>query len=184
VFAVGILQEPFRWAEIEQLVYSEHRMERRLVGSTLARMPYAFSAAQRRNAEPSAIAPRALDLIRQLMGDADDQVQKSLSWALREWSRVARVAVEQLLDQETRATVRAQDGSRAWVIRDALALLDPRVADALRSQVAGIRRRPGAPSTSPASQAATTFLGAPDAAAQLADQAVAMQGERYARRSA
>ena len=40
VFARGILQEPFRWAEIEQLVYSPQRMERRLVGSTLATLPH------------------------------------------------------------------------------------------------------------------------------------------------
>jgi hypothetical protein len=37
-WAVGILAEPFRWAELEQLVYSSDAMERRLVGSTLATM--------------------------------------------------------------------------------------------------------------------------------------------------
>ena len=33
-YAAGILAEPFRWAEIEQLVFSPSRWERRLVGST------------------------------------------------------------------------------------------------------------------------------------------------------
>jgi hypothetical protein len=184
VYATGILAESFRWAEIEQLVYSEHRMERRLVGSTLARMPYAMNAAARRTGVPATLAGRALELVGQLIGDADDQVQKSLSWALREWSRVARVAVEQLLDEQTRTAVRTADGNRAWVIRDSLALIDPRVAVGLRTQLTGIRRRPGGPSTSPASQAASTFLGGAAAAEQLADRAVAMQGERFARRSA
>jgi hypothetical protein len=184
VYATGILAESFRWAEIEQLVYSEHRMERRLVGSTLARMPYAMNAAARRTGVPATLAGRALELVGQLVGDADDQVQKSLSWALREWSRVARVAVEKLLAEETDTAVRTANGNRAWVIRDSLALIDPRVADGLRTQLTGIRRRPGGPSTSRASQAANTFLGGAAAAGQLADQAVAMQGERFARRSA
>jgi 3-methyladenine DNA glycosylase AlkD len=184
VFATGILAEPFRWAEIEQLVYSEHRMERRLVGSTLARMPHVLPRAARRNGAATALAPRALDLIGQLIGDSDDQVQKSLSWALREWSRLARPAVEQFLDDQTGVAVGADDGNRAWVIRDALILIDPRVAAELRKRLAGIRRRPGGASTSSASQSASMFLGGAAAAADLADRAVAMQGDRFARRSA
>ena len=31
VWARGVLAEPFRWAELEQLLYSEHTYERRLV---------------------------------------------------------------------------------------------------------------------------------------------------------
>lgn len=183
VYAAGILGEPFRWAEIEQLVYSEHRMERRLVGSTLARVPYVMPVAARRSGAPAAMAGQALDVVRQLIGDADDQVQKSLSWALREWSRVARTPVEHLLEEETQAAVRAGDGNRAWVIRDALSLIDPRVATALRAQLSGIRRRPGGESTSRASQSASMFLDGA-VAADLADRAVAMQGERFARRPA
>ena len=38
--ARGILLEPYRWAELEQLVYSPHKWERRLVGSTLAELPF------------------------------------------------------------------------------------------------------------------------------------------------
>ena len=40
LFAQGVLLERFRWAELEQLVYSSDKWERRLVGSTLARLPY------------------------------------------------------------------------------------------------------------------------------------------------
>ena len=40
VAARGILAEPYRWAELEQLVYSPSRWERRLVGSTIATIPH------------------------------------------------------------------------------------------------------------------------------------------------
>lgn len=185
VYAAGILAEPFRWAEIEQLVYSEHRMERRLVGSTLARMPHCFTPAARRAGAASAIAPRALEIAAQLMGDADDQVQKALSWAIREWSRVAPQPTERLLVDQARIAAGSADGNRAWVIRDALTLIDPASAADLRVRLAGIRRRPGAQSTSPAAQASAAFLAATLAAdATLTDRAVAMQGERFARRGA
>ena len=36
----GILNEPYRWAELEQLVYSPSRWERRLVGSAIATIPF------------------------------------------------------------------------------------------------------------------------------------------------
>ena len=36
----GILHETYRWAELEQLVFSPSRWERRLVGSTIATMPF------------------------------------------------------------------------------------------------------------------------------------------------
>ena len=50
LYAQGILAESFRWAELEQLVYSADRWERRLVGSTVANVA-ARAAAQppRRN---------------------------------------------------------------------------------------------------------------------------------------
>ncbi|MEA2622581.1 MAG: alkylation repair enzyme [Chloroflexota bacterium] len=186
VYAAGILNEAFRWAEIEQLVYSEHRMERRLVGSTLARMPYRMAPAARRAAVQSGTsldARKALDLIAQLIGDADDQVEKALSWAIREWSRVDPRAAEQLLVDETERAVRTDDGHRAWVVRDSLALIDPRVAAELRARLSGVRRRTGGPSTSRASEAARSFAG-PEALGALAERVVAHQGERFARRSA
>ncbi len=178
VYAQGILREPFRWAELEQLVYSKRNMERRLVGATLARMPYEVGGGAVRG--QALDASRALDLISTLMGDADDQVQKALSWALREWSRVDRVAVEGLLDREATLAARTADGHRARVIRDSLTLIDPRVASALRAQLAEVRKRGSSPSTSEASRAAATFSAPLD----LADNAVAQQGERFGRRTA
>ncbi|HEX6261513.1 MAG TPA: hypothetical protein VF097_01560, partial [Actinomycetota bacterium] len=46
---------------------------------------------------------------------------------------------------------------RAWVVRDSLAKLDPGTADGLRALLAGIRRRPAAPSTSDAAALAQRF---------------------------
>ena len=39
-YGKGIAAEPYRWAELEQLVYSPSRWERRLVGSTIATMTH------------------------------------------------------------------------------------------------------------------------------------------------
>jgi hypothetical protein len=152
-------------------------MERRLVGSTLARMPYEVASGPARQALD---VGRALEVIAALMGDADPQVQKALSWALREWSRVAPDAVERFLQREAAEAAQTADGHRAWVIRDAIALLDPRAASELRARVAGIRRRGEQPSTSDAARAAASF----SAPLALSDQAVEQQGERFARRTA
>lgn len=171
VFARGVLREPFRWAELEQLVYSDRAMERRLVGSTLARLPYALPRADRSTLDP---AP-ALALLGQLMGDADPAVCKSLSWALRERERDHPVEVEAFLSAQAAIAADLRDGERAWVIRDALAHLPAPVAERLRARVAGIRRRPGATSTSTAAGIAAAF-----GLSALTDQVVATQGDRYA----
>ncbi|MGZ6268757.1 MAG: hypothetical protein ACXWNR_09385, partial [Candidatus Limnocylindrales bacterium] len=65
---------------------------------------------------------------------------------------------------ETETAVATADGHRAWVIRDSLAKLDPATADAFRGRLAGIRKRPGAPATSRASEISTRFGDLPDRA--------------------
>ena len=40
VAALGIVSESYRWAELEQLVYSPSHWERRLAGSTIATLPF------------------------------------------------------------------------------------------------------------------------------------------------
>jgi hypothetical protein len=75
----GIAAEPYRWAELEQLVYSPSRWERRLVGSTIATMSHLD---RRRDRDPG-VAVHGLPLLAQLMGDAEPDVQKALSWAYR-----------------------------------------------------------------------------------------------------
>jgi hypothetical protein len=151
----GILGEPYRWAELEQLVYSPSRWERRLVGSTVATIPYLDRTAGRR----PAVARHGLDVIGDLIGDAEPDVRKSLSWALRNLCVVDTPAVIAFLERETGRAAATGDGHRAWVIRDSLTRVPAPVAARLRDALAGIRRRPGAPSTSRASATAADFLG-------------------------
>lgn len=175
VYAQGVLGERFRWSELEQLIYSDRRMERRLVGSTLARIPHQLPRAQRARLDVAA----ALALVGQLMGDADDQVQKALSWALREWARVDRPAVGEWLTDQSVLAAATGDGHRAWVIRDALAPQPSSVADPIKARLVGVRRRADAPSTSQASTIAQQF-----GLAAMADLAIAQQGDRFSGRRA
>jgi 3-methyladenine DNA glycosylase AlkD len=154
-FGKGILNEAYRWAELEQLVYSPSRWERRLVGSTIATIPFI----DRRRGRAPELADHAVPLVASLMGDSEPDVQKALAWALRSLVLVDRAAVDRLLADETERAARTSDGHRAWVIRDVLAKIDPGLAAQLRAGLDGIRRRSGAPSTSSASAAAAAFAG-------------------------
>jgi 3-methyladenine DNA glycosylase AlkD len=150
---LGILLEPYRWAELEQLVFSPSRWERRLVGSTIATIPHVD---RRRGRQPD-VAVHGLGLIDQLMGDDEPDVQKALAWALRSMVVVDTEAVEAFCLREGEIAMRESDGHRAWVIRDVLPKLNPRVADGIRADLDGLRRKPGAPSTSKASATAAQF---------------------------
>jgi 3-methyladenine DNA glycosylase AlkD len=156
VVARGLLLEPFRWAEIELLVYSPHRWERRLVGSTLAELPFRLPASER----PDLRAQPALTIIGSLIGEADPDVQKALSWALRSWREVDSDGVAAFLRHEAETAIRNEDGARAWVVRDALSgrSADADLAAELKPRLAGIRRRPGAADTSLAHATAEAFL--------------------------
>ena len=157
----GILNEPYRWAELEQLVYSPSRWERRLVGSTIATTPFV----DHRRGREAIVAEHGLGLVTQLIGDDEPDVQKALSWALRSLVLVDRDAVASFCEEEAARAKATNDGHRAWVIRDVLTKLDETTATNLRRQLDGIRRRPGAPATSTAAEAAERFghgmLGAP-----------------------
>ena len=153
----GILAEPYRWAELEQLVYAPSRWERRLVGSTIATIPFVNRTAGR---DP-AVATRGLGLLGILIGDAAPDVQKALAWAYRSMALVDLPATTAALEAEARLAATTADGHRAWVIRDALEKLDPADAARLRTRLEGIRRRPGAPSTSVAAATAARFADLP-----------------------
>jgi 3-methyladenine DNA glycosylase AlkD len=153
VVGKGILAEPYRWAELDQLVYSPSRWERRLIGSTVATMPFI----DRRLGREAVVARHGVELIGQLIGDDAPDVQKALAWALRSLVRVDAAAVTAFCEEETSRAVATHDGHRAWVVRDALPKLDPATAGAIRDRLAGIRRRPGAPATSRAAEAASRF---------------------------
>ena len=154
VVCAGIMREPYRWAELEQLVYSRNQWERRLVGSSVATLPHGMSGAAR----ASLVATPALSLVESLLGDAEPYVQKSLGWALRSWCAVDSPGVLRLLDVEASRAARTRDGNRAWVIRDSLSALPPSDAAALRARLDGVRRRPGAPSTSAATAVAAPLI--------------------------
>ena len=165
----GILAEAYRWAELEQLVYSPSRWERRLVGSTIATIPFVDRSAGR----TPAVARRGLGILGELIGDAEPDVQKALSWALRNLSVVDRAGHRGVPARARRpspgppptATAR---GSSATPCEK----LPAETAAELRDAVAGIRKRPGAPSTSRASATAADFehLGAAVPPAERTDR--------------
>jgi 3-methyladenine DNA glycosylase AlkD len=157
-YGKGIAAEPYRWAELEQLVFSPSRWERRLIGSTIATMTHVD---RRRGRDPEVVT-HALPLLGQLMGDAEPDVQKALSWAYRSLAPIDPVATTDALRAETERAAATDDGHRAWVIRDTLPKLEPAVADEFRAHLAGIRKRPGAPTTSIAAETAARFGELPD----------------------
>ena len=151
--AAGILREPYRWAELEQLVYSSSRWERRLVGSTVATMPFVDRTAGR---TPGVVA-HGLALVGLLVGDPEPDVQKALSWALRSLVRVDPGGVTGFCRAEAGRAAATGDGARAWVVRDVLAKLDPAAALELRAVLAGVRRSTRAANTSAAAATAAAF---------------------------
>ena len=153
----GVLAEPYRWAELEQLVYAPSRWERRLVGSTIATIPFISRTAGR---QPDVVR-HGLDLLAQLIGDAEPDVQKALAWAYRSLAMVDRAATTAALEAEASTAMATADGYRAWVIRDTLSKLDPADATRIRASLEGLRRRPGAPSTSIAATTAARFTDLP-----------------------
>jgi 3-methyladenine DNA glycosylase AlkD len=159
-YGTGIAAEPYRWAELEQLVFSPSRWERRLVGSTIATMTHG----NRKAGRAPEVVDHALPLLGQLIGDDEPDVQKALAWAYRSLAQIDPERTTVALREEADRAVKTDDGHRAWVIRDALAKLAPADADDLKTRLAGIRRRPGAPSTSTAAELAARFGGLPDPA--------------------
>ena len=159
-YGKGVLKESYRWAELEQLVFSPNRWERRLVGSTIATIPFV----DRRKGREPAVAGHALPLLGQLMGDDEADVQKALAWAYRSMVMVDQAATTAALVAEADRAAATDDGHRAWVIRDTLGKLDKPVAGDIKDRLEGIRRRAGAPSTSEASRTAARFGDLPDPA--------------------
>ena len=154
--AIGIVAEPYRWAELEQLVFSPLPWERRLVGSTVASLPHVGHDLGR----TGAVVTHGLDLVGQLIGDAEPAVQKSLSWALRELAKVDPEPVAAFCADQAARAAATQDGHRAWVLRDATAKLPAADAMAVRAALLDIHRVAGTPSTSVAAATAAAFASA------------------------
>jgi 3-methyladenine DNA glycosylase AlkD len=149
-YAAGVLREPWRWSDLQLLVHSPSCWERRLVGSTIATLPHVRHA----GAKDKGVASRGLMLIGLLIGDADPEVQKALSWALRSLAPIDTAAVVAFVEAEAATAHNTADGYRAWVLKDAMPKLPVETNAALRASLDGIRRRPGAPSTSRAATSA------------------------------
>ncbi len=141
----GIVAEPYRWAELEQLVYSPSRWERRLVGSTIATMPHVD---RRRGRDPE-VAGHALPLLAKLMGDAEPDVQKALSWAYRSLTVVDAAATE--------AALRAEAGRAVETRRRPSRLGHPRHARQARSRDG--RGAPCEPGRHPQASGRTRHVG-------------------------
>jgi 3-methyladenine DNA glycosylase AlkD len=154
----GILAESYRWAEIEQLTFSPSHWERRLVASTIATLPFV----DRRSGREPQVATRALEILTQLIGDADADVQKALAWAYRSMTLVDPQATAEAVSVEAERAAATDDGHRAWVVRYVLPKLDPDLAARLKTRLAGIRKRAGAPATSAAAETAARFGELPD----------------------
>src|SRR6476661_3543448 len=116
-------------------------------------MPYVD---RRRGRDPE-VAVHGLGLVRELIGDAEPDVQKALAWALRSMAAIDRPATTAFLEAEAEQAAASGDGNRAWVIRDALSKIDSTDADRIRDRLAGVRRRAGSASTSRAAETAGRF---------------------------
>src|SRR5262249_17220979 len=135
--------------------------ERRLVGSTVATIPFV----DRRRGRKPAVAEHGLGLVRELIGDDEPDVQKALAWALRSMAIVDLGATTAFLEAETGPAAGNGAGHRAWVIRAPLSKVAPTDADRTRARLDGIPKRAGAPPTSRAAETAGRFgrgiLGGP-----------------------
>ncbi len=151
----GIILERYRWAELESLVFSPSRWERRLIGSTVATLPFV----DHRGGRTPDVAEHGIALIDELIGDDQPDVQKALSWALRSLVQVDPTAVLAFVERQADLAATTADGHRAWVIRDTLPKLPTDAAAAIRLRLDGIRRRPGAPPTSRAGATVARFAG-------------------------
>lgn len=154
-YGKGILAEEYRWAEIEQLTVSPSRWERRLVGSTIATIPFV----NRRLGRAPEVADHALPLLATLIGDREPDVAKALSWAYRSLTLVDIERTSAALEHEADTAAEHDDGHRAWVVRDSLRKLNPAGAERIRKKLTGIRRRADAPATSEAAALADRFAG-------------------------
>ncbi len=151
----GILLEPYRWAELDGLVFSPSRWERRLVGSTVATLPFV----DHRGGRTAEVAGHGLDLLGELIGDAEPDVQKALAWALRSMILIEPAASMAFIERQADLAATTGDGNRAWVLRHTLTKLPADAVGRIRVRLEGIRRHSNQPSTSRAAATAARFAG-------------------------
>ena len=158
-YGKGIAAEPYRWAELEQLVFSPSRWERRLVGSTIATMTHVDRRRGRRPGRrpPRPAVARPADGRRRTRRAEGPVVGLPLAGAGRP-------------GRDHRCPPR-RDGPRGDHRRRPPRLGHPRLAQpssirpwptSSATRLAGIRRRAGAPTTSTAAETAARFGELPD----------------------
>ena len=150
LWARGILAEPFRWAELEQLVYSPRVMERRLVGATLATLPHRTPRASRASSPPR-LASAPTRSSGTLIGDAAGRPEGTARGRSASGRRVEPTAIAPSPARRGRHRRGPEPTAhRAWVVRDALPASPPPLQAELRRRLG--RRPPdrARPSTSPA----------------------------------
>ena len=156
--ASGIAAEVYRWAELEQLVFSPSRWERRLVGSTIATMTHGKGrsgrAADGRRACPAAAG--AADGRCGTRRPEGAVVGLSLAGPGRSGGH-RRPPCGTRRTWPPRTTTAIGRGSSATACPSSI----PTTADDLRARLAGIRKRPGAPSTSTAAAVAARSAACP-----------------------
>ena len=152
-FGRGILTEPFRWAELEQLVFSPSRWERRLVASTIATIPLV----ERPRAASRTIVARGLEILGISSAMPNPMFRKRWPGRPRSMANRSRRATLARLRAERRApipTTATAPGSSATLCRRSPDGRDPelRARPGRRSDAGrGRRRRRRAASPPPGS---------------------------------
>ena len=150
VYAQGVLAERFRWAELEQLVYLRPAHGAAAGGlhprAHPARGPAraARDAGHRRRARARRSSSWATPTTRSRRRSPGPSANGA-GWTGPRWGSGS--------SEQSVLAAATGDGHRAWVIRDALpAQPHATVAAPIRTRLAGIAQRPGAPSTSRATR--------------------------------
>ena len=156
-YGEGILRDAHRWSELEQLVYSPSRWERRLVGSTIATIPHVHGAAGGRDrpvdrARPGSSVNSSATTSRTSRRPCRGHCARSPTWTLPRRPASSKPRREQL-DSPATGIGPGSSGTPS-------PSCPAETATRLKADLDGIRRRPGAPATSRAAAAVAQFVAA------------------------
>ena len=121
-YGIGIDAEPYRWAELEQLVYSPSRWERRLIGSTIATMTHGN---RRTGREPGCSSRRRSACSKRSWATPSRTSRRRSPGRIDRWPSAIRRRPPSALRREADIAIADDDGHRAWVVRDSLVQARP-----------------------------------------------------------
>lgn len=150
--ARGVLLEPYRWAELEQLVLSPSPWERRLAAGAVA----VLAASEPEGAGDPELVRRGLALVADLLGDPDPEVREGLADALRALLAADPNRATAFVAAEAATATATADGNRAAVLRAVTPGLGTAGAP-IDAALTTLRADPSAPSTSRAAATAAAF---------------------------